>query len=638
MKRGQGGFEYILLLSGVLLSVILVVVILKGVIITPAFSNVNGTATILSNLTNTSNVNLSIYEGSGGTQSSGGGSSTCTSYTQCSSGQICVSEACQACGLNSDCSVYGNNYVCSSGQCVQQSNPSTWLLVSLNNPENNSIENVNNYGFNFTPTGSDSSYNCSLYLNGLLVEFNSSTLNNTQTHFSYPSIGENSNDYWYVNCSNASLSNVSQTFYFTQSSTMNIFNLFNGSVSTTPNPGFNFSVSGPYSTYQCYVYMDGYSGSYYHAYNYTVLNNTPTTGLTYPYGSDIANGQHNYTIDCENSNNWINSSVMYFTQNMQLLIQDNNPLNNSVSTTPNPGFNFTVTGPYNGGTSSGYKCYIYLDGYTGNYNHAYNYSVLNNTPTTGLTYPYGSDIANGQHNYTINCTYIDSNIDTTYSKGINTLYNNTPTTNFQQAMQLLVTYLTPSNNSITNPPQPPLSVLINGPYASNYYCWIYLDGKTYPNYYAYNNSVLNNTLQTAFTYYNGAAIANGAHNSTAVCNYTDSNIDTNYAKGSQIISNVSSASYFNQSFIELIFPANNTSTSATTSNFTIQPLGPYSTYNCDLQIDGVDTSSLSTISNNTKSNFSNIGIGSGNHLWWVNCSNGSWNANSTSWNLKVILS
>ncbi|MCL5011643.1 MAG: class III signal peptide-containing protein [Candidatus Marsarchaeota archaeon] len=49
-KRGQGAFEYILLLAGVLLIVILIIVILKSVVLSPANANIQGTNEILNTI------------------------------------------------------------------------------------------------------------------------------------------------------------------------------------------------------------------------------------------------------------------------------------------------------------------------------------------------------------------------------------------------------------------------------------------------------------------------------------------------------------------------------------------------------------------------------------------------------------
>jgi|GEM_PF-1586399 len=548
LKRGQGAFEYILLVGGVLLIVVIVNVILKSLIFAPAVSNVNGSASILNSLSNVSSVNLTAYANSfGGGGSTGSGSVSCSSDAQCSgSTPYCVNSTCSSSqgGVGDGCS---SNYDCLSGNCTggfcAAATPvnAAWLSVSLVSPLNNSLMNVNYYGFIFIASGSSSSYNCSLYVNGVLEAFNSSTLNNTQTSFSYSSLNSGVNS-WSVTCSNSSLSNSSQTFYFTQSS-ISVFSPANNSVSTNPNPGFNFSVAGSSSTYACYIYMDGRTGSNYHAYNASVLNNTPTTQLLFPGSTpNIGNGLHNYTINCQSNGQWVNSSVLYFNQAFQILVNPLTPASNSVSTNPNPGFNFSVTGPY----ANGYKCYIYMDGRTGSNYHAYNTTVLNNTPTTQLSFLGNTpNIGNGLHNYTITCNYTDSNIDTTYASGSQTTSNSTPTINFTQAMQLLVSVLSPANNSVTSAPAPSLNLLLTGPYSNGYACYVYLDGSS--SYYAYNTTVPNNTQVTGFTYPSGSSISNGAHTLNANCSYTDSYIDTSYASGSQKIFNVSGLVYFNQS-------------------------------------------------------------------------------------------
>ncbi len=62
-NKGQGAFEYILLLAGILLIVVLVIVILKSSILSGASTNVNTTSNDIMNNVNASACN---YSGSNG--------------------------------------------------------------------------------------------------------------------------------------------------------------------------------------------------------------------------------------------------------------------------------------------------------------------------------------------------------------------------------------------------------------------------------------------------------------------------------------------------------------------------------------------------------------------------------------------
>ncbi|MFH8109690.1 MAG: NosD domain-containing protein [Candidatus Aenigmatarchaeota archaeon] len=87
--------------------------------------------------------------------------------------------------------------------------------ITLNIPENNSKLYTQDISFSFIAI--DDSANileCSIYLDGLLNETNSSVLNNTLTNFLIKGIsyGEHS---WFINCSDGEVSNTSEVRYFT---------------------------------------------------------------------------------------------------------------------------------------------------------------------------------------------------------------------------------------------------------------------------------------------------------------------------------------------------------------------------------------------------------------------------------------
>ncbi len=94
--------------------------------------------------------------------------------------------------------------------------------ITLNLPGNNTqFNNTQNINFNFTATDDqNSSLECSIYLDSVLNQTNSSTQNNTLTNFLINGITYGSHN-WSVNCSDGSLSNVSEVRYFSINDTQN---------------------------------------------------------------------------------------------------------------------------------------------------------------------------------------------------------------------------------------------------------------------------------------------------------------------------------------------------------------------------------------------------------------------------------
>ncbi|NOR84865.1 hypothetical protein GQ473_02000, partial [archaeon] len=81
--------------------------------------------------------------------------------------------------------------------------------ITLSTPLNNTFVKNEYVYTNFTVIGTESTYNCWVYVKGLKNNLNSSTQNNTETSILVNvSIGENS---WYVNCTVNEISNTSET-------------------------------------------------------------------------------------------------------------------------------------------------------------------------------------------------------------------------------------------------------------------------------------------------------------------------------------------------------------------------------------------------------------------------------------------
>jgi len=92
--------------------------------------------------------------------------------------------------------------------------------VDLNLPANDTqINNTQNIYFNFTTTDDlSATLSCDIYLDDVLNQTNSSTLNGTLTNFLINGISLGSYN-WSVNCTDGSLDNVSETRFFTTADT-----------------------------------------------------------------------------------------------------------------------------------------------------------------------------------------------------------------------------------------------------------------------------------------------------------------------------------------------------------------------------------------------------------------------------------
>jgi len=83
------------------------------------------------------------------------------------------------------------------------------ISVVLSSPPNNTVTTDTTPDFNFTVTGTESTYNCTLYLNNTVHGINSSTLNNTLTTITPSTISDGTYN-WYINCSARGATNQSE--------------------------------------------------------------------------------------------------------------------------------------------------------------------------------------------------------------------------------------------------------------------------------------------------------------------------------------------------------------------------------------------------------------------------------------------
>jgi hypothetical protein len=555
MKKGQGALEYILLLGGILLIVVVVDVILKGLIFAPAVSNVNGTVNILNNITNLSSVNLSAYIGGGG--GGGGVGASCTSDSNCNGGLYCVNSACSSskgglgdtCTSNNDC--LSNS--CSSGTCTSGGGGGggngEWSgSISLQSPSNGDTITNPQPNFNFTVQGDSPTYNCVLYIDGW--SDNSTTAdNNTLTSIMPITSLSNGTHNYFVYCWGVG---QSQTYYFVENTpfSINLQSPSNGDTITNPQPNFNFTVQGNDSSYACYLYIDGNSDLTYLNIgndntdsNGSILNNTLTT-LTSQ--ANLTNGVHNYFVYCmSNTYGYSGQSPTYnFTESVPSIINLQSPTNGENITDQQPEFNFTVQGD-----SPTYNCQLYIDGVADNSNS----SVSNNTLTTLTSL---SPLASGVHHYMIYC-------GTEHS----------PYYLFMLNEQAVISLQSPANNSHVSNLPPQLNFTVQGT-STTYNCTLYINGNR-----DNNTQVSNNTL-TALT----------------VDNYLYGNNDYYIS-----CDNINSQSYNfieDSSFVNVQYPLNNSGNYFLQYfNFTVG--GPSPPYNCQLYLNNNPDNSTSGVQINT---------------------------------------
>ncbi len=105
------------------------------------------------------------------------------------------------------------------------------ITVNLTSPANNSVQPYPGQ-FYFNVTGSNSAYDCNLYINSTPSGENSAVPNNTNTGISSNQTLSNGFYEWFVNCSAGGFSGVSQAFYVTFSNIVNQLNL----MEIIPNP------------------------------------------------------------------------------------------------------------------------------------------------------------------------------------------------------------------------------------------------------------------------------------------------------------------------------------------------------------------------------------------------------------------
>lgn len=271
--------------------------------------------------------------------------------------------------------------------------------ITLNAPANNTqINNTQTVNFNFTAIDDlNITLSCSIYLDAILNQTNASTQNNTATIFTITGISYG-NHTWFINCTDGSLSNVSETRAFSIADTLkpNVYDL-------KPIAGSSYDTG---TTIEIAANVtDNVAVSTVIA-NITYPNSTiEQLQLSLAIGDKYNNsftipalaGQYNITVIANDTSNNINDTEKtYFTAttpNQAPQITLNYPLNNTqFNNTQDINFNFTATDDLNTTLS----CSIYLDGTLNQTNSSTQNNTITNFQITGISY--------GSHSWFMNCS------------------------------------------------------------------------------------------------------------------------------------------------------------------------------------------------------------------------------------------
>jgi large repetitive protein len=269
--------------------------------------------------------------------------------------------------------------------------------VTLTFPDNNTWFNTSVITLFYLPEDDQGINLASLFINGVFNRTNSSPIiNHGYNNFSITGFGDGIY-YWNVNVTDPTgLTGLGaeRRIYIDSQSPSLLLNYPNeSSVVTTNNVTFNFIVSDNLANYiSCNFTLDGElesSGVY--------SNNSNITKYAV-----IGDGNHSWEVDCvDNVSNFNNSVTINFTVKAPPIVTLNLPASNFRTTSSSVLFNYTPIDPI--GIPN---CSIYLDSI---YN-ATKSDILIYTNQTGRLNNFTiNGIAEGMHNWTVNCTDSDNN-------------------------------------------------------------------------------------------------------------------------------------------------------------------------------------------------------------------------------------
>jgi uncharacterized protein (DUF2249 family) len=478
---------------------------------------------------------------------------------------------------------------------ILQDNNTNPPVVTLVSPASNASLNSSSVTFNFNETDAYPSVNCSLYMDGVSNQTNSSVQNATTTSFPVSGIADGFHT-WLVSCtddSGNSGNSTTRTFLVDTAAPLVTLNLpANNTIFNVTNVNFNFTATDNILLpMNCKLFID----------NALTASNpsTPNNTLTNFFVIGVADGDHYWRVECtDNASNTGISQSRNFTvdtdaPNVTLV----SPANGTVFTISSVNLTFNSTDTVH--TSA--FCSLYIDGIINQVNS----SVLNGTNTNFTA----SSIADGNHTWRVECT------DAAGFTGVSSTWNFIVDTTAPS-----VALISPSNGSSTNSSSVTFTFQANDTDPLPMNCSIFLDGGL--------NSTNASVQSTTVTSFPISGISNGFHTWLVQCK-DGANHTTNSTTFNFLVDTAAPV-------VNLSAPANTTAFSVTTVDFSFNATDNINLpMTCRLFIDNILSATNSSTQNNTNTTFHVIGIATGFHSWRVECTDNASNTGiSQTWDFS----
>ncbi|MBI5047115.1 hypothetical protein HZC07_05305, partial [Candidatus Micrarchaeota archaeon] len=276
------------------------------------------------------------------------------------------------------------------------------------------------------------------------------------------------------------------------------------------------------------------------------------------------------------------------------------PVNNTNTSNATLFFTFNATD----NLDSTLNCSLFVDNV---YNQS-NPSTTHGTTTTFSSVP----IPEGSHNWSVNCA------DSLENQG------NSSVRNFiVDQTSPIVSLISPVNNTNTTNTTIYLNFNETDNLFSNTNCSLFVN-----NIYNQSNSSTLNATTTTFTL---SSLSDGNYNWTVQCADSAGNVANSSARNFTLDTTGPT--------VTLISPANTTSTTNTSLNFTFNATDAVSTFmNCSLYINNILNATNSSVSNATNTTFNLTGLSVGSYNWTVGCTDNLNNGANSSTSLFTIAS
>ncbi|HLC78405.1 MAG TPA: hypothetical protein VJH92_04730 [Candidatus Nanoarchaeia archaeon] len=473
-------------------------------------------------------------------------------------------------------------------------NTTTTRIVNIAEPPNIFINTTNGTFFSsglvtieYTPYDNTNLSSCTIYLNGVANNSNTSAVINSQLNeIDLLGLADGAYDY-YVNCSDyvplSSISSINRFYVDQVAPTINL-SFPNGDSVFATNVTFNYTVTDAVdSSLVCNLSIDGVVEDP----NFPATNNT----LVSRDIPDVTDGFHTWYVNCSDSSaNNGNSLVYNFTRStapdVSLILPSSgqwlnySPFNLTYYIQDDQGFSIS---------------YLIINGSINRTNSSVLVSDQNNTFNI-------SDFSDGIYNWTVIATDLGG-INGTDSSRIFYLDRAAPQISLNSPGDLANV----TNNNVT------INYTVTDNLDTSIFCQLYLDGSSED-----SSNVTNATNKVLYQ-----LIPDGNHIWYVNCTDEAGN------------GNVTSSRNFTVEappVVNLTSPPNNNITSASSLNLTYVPYDPIGITQCNLILDGVLNDTSFAVSPNQNNTFVVNGISEGQHNWTVNCSDpdGNWNW-STEW-------